>query len=117
MTAGDWDDQATMGDPESYITAAKIPALSAAVLKACDAQDGVSDGLINNPKECRFDPAAMLCKEADSDSCLTAPQVAALKKLYAVPSNPNREKIFPIRAPDGKKATDASASCVLGTDP
>src|SRR5262249_40538019 len=40
LAAGVWDLQATQSDPASYIPPAKIPAISAAVLKACDAQDG-----------------------------------------------------------------------------
>ncbi len=38
----------------------------------CDAVDGVKDGLIGDPQKCKFDPASMLCKGADSDNCLTA---------------------------------------------
>ena len=117
LTAGAWDVQATQIDPASYIPAAKIPAVSAAVLKACDAQDGVTDGLINNPQECRFDPAAMLCKEADSNSCLTTAQVAALKKLYAGPTNSKGEKIFPGRVPGGEEGTGGWALWVTGAAP
>src|SRR5713101_8848946 len=117
LTAGAWDVQATQLDPASYIPAAKIPAVSAAVLKACDAQDGVTDGLINNPQECRFDPAAMLCKEADSNSCLTTAQVAALKKLYAGPTNSKGEKIFPGRVPGGEEGTGGWALWVTGAAP
>ena len=97
LTAGAWDLQATQSDSASYIPAAKIPALSAAVLKACDALDGVTDGLINDPRACHFDPVSLLCKEGDSNSCFTAPQVTALKKLYAGPTNSKGEKIFPGR--------------------
>jgi hypothetical protein len=97
LTAGAWDVQATQSDAASYIPAAKIPALSAAVLKACDSLDGVTDGLITDPRACRFDPASLLCKEADSNSCLTAPQVTALKKLYGGPVTSKGEKIFPGR--------------------
>src|SRR5262249_31721300 len=66
LPAGAWDTQATQGDAASYIPAAKIPTISAAVLKACDALDGVADGLINDPRACHFDPASLLCKEGDA---------------------------------------------------
>ena len=45
--------------------------------------DGVKDGILNDPRTCHFDPSVLLCKGADSDSCLTAPQITALNSLYA----------------------------------
>ncbi len=48
----------------------------------------MKDGLIDDPRTCRFDPAVLLCKGADGPSCLTAPQVAAAKKIYSPAVNP-----------------------------
>ena len=78
LVSGIWDLQALQGDPKSYIPASKVPAIHSAVLAACDAQDGVKDGIINDPRECHFDPSAIVCKEGDSKDCLTAPQAEAL---------------------------------------
>jgi feruloyl esterase len=60
-----WDVQALMNDPAAYIPASKIPAIEDAALKACDALDGVTDGVIDDPSRCKFDPAVLLCKEGD----------------------------------------------------
>jgi feruloyl esterase len=60
-------------DQASYIPAGKLPAIGAAVLAACDAQGGVADGILDDPRQCHFDPATLLCKGADSNSCLTRP--------------------------------------------
>src|SRR5690348_13783580 len=54
--------QATTLDPASYIPDRKLPAIAAAVNAAWDAQDGVADGIIENPAKCHFDPATLLCK-------------------------------------------------------
>jgi hypothetical protein len=89
------DAQATTLDPASYIPPGKLPAIARAVNAACDAQDGVSDGIVNDPKKCHFDPAVMLCKEGDSEKCLTMAQVTALKKLYEGPNDAKGRKIFP----------------------
>jgi feruloyl esterase len=67
----------------SYIPPAKYAALHAAALEACDALDGVKDGVIEDPTKCRFDPGTVACKGADGPTCLTAAQVDTAKKTYA----------------------------------
>lgn len=92
-----WVGQATLSDPASYIPPAKYRMIHAAVLDACDAMDGVKDGVLNDPTSCRFDPAVLACKEgADHPDCLTAPQVAAANRIYSPAANPRTgATIFP----------------------
>jgi feruloyl esterase len=86
--------------PESLITKPKYAVLHQAVLQACDALDGVKDGLIENPLRCRFDPGVLACQGADAPSCLTPAQVKAARKIYAPLTNPRtKEEIFPAPAP------------------
>jgi Tannase and feruloyl esterase len=87
--------QATEATPASYIPAAKLPTLESAVLATCDALDGLKDGVIDDPRKCHFDPATLLCPGAESDTCLTQPQVVALKKIYAGPRTSKGEQIHP----------------------
>src|SRR5258705_6533755 len=61
----------TLRDEGSYIPASKLPAIQEASVAACDSIDGVKDGLVDDPRKCNFDPATLLCKGPDSDSCLT----------------------------------------------
>ena len=84
-----------IANPAGYISALKLPAITAAALAQCDAQDGLKDGVINNPLACHFDPAVLLCKDGDQLSCLTAPQVASLKKIYAGGTDDSGKPIFP----------------------
>ena len=88
--------QATHKDAASFIPKEKFAVLHQAALDACDALDGIKDGIINNPLRCKFDPAVTQCKGADGPNCLTAPQVEAAKKLYAPIVDPKSGKeIFP----------------------
>jgi len=68
------------------IPSAKTPAIAAAVLKQCDALDGVVDGVVADPPACRFDPDVLRCRGSETDQCLTADQIAALRKIYAGPT-------------------------------
>jgi hypothetical protein len=117
LTGAIADSQATLSDPASYIPASKLPAIEAAVLDACDALDGVKDGVIDNPPACHFDPSKLLCKEAQSDSCLTAPQVAALQKIYAGPRNSKGEQIFPGYSVGGETGGQGWGLWITGSAP
>ena len=113
LTEAVWDVSALLKEPGSYIPAAKMAAVEKAALAACDANDGVKDGVIDNPAQCRFDPAVLLCKDGDSNECLTAPQVDALRKLYAGPG----PKIFPGHAPGGEGGAGGWPAWVTGAAP
>lgn len=58
-----------------------------AVVAACDALDGVKDGVINDPRQCKFDVSTLACKAGDAADCLTPPQVEALKAMYSAPTD------------------------------
>ena len=87
--------QDTTRDPSAYISSKKLPAINAASLLACDAQDGVKDGIVSDPAHCRFDPAVLLCKGADDVTCLTPPQVASLRAFYRGGRDAAGKSIFP----------------------
>lgn len=87
-------------DESSLIPPAKLRLMHEAVLRACDAADGVNDGVIEDPSRCRFDPKGLECAQADADDCLTRSQVAAARAIYAPVINPRTgAMIFPGFAP------------------
>jgi feruloyl esterase len=89
-------------DPDgvAILPTAKLPAIAAAAMAACDATDGLQDGIIGEPRACRFDPAALACAGAETDSCLTPPQVEAVRKVYGGARNPRTgAQIYPGWAP------------------
>ncbi len=117
LTAGLDIGKTIYSDPAGYISSIKFPAIAAAVLAACDAQDGVKDGIIGDPSRCRFDPATLLCKGRDSRNCLTAPQVASLKKLYAGGTNSRGEAIFPGYTPGAEEGRGGWIPWLIGNGP
>ena len=92
--------------PASVVPPAKLALLNRAVLAACDAIDGVTDGLLTDPRQCQFDPATLLCRGADRDDCLTAQQIEAVKMGYAPARRKNGELIFPGLVPGGETGWD-----------
>jgi len=100
-----WVSQAAHRDEASYIPPAKYPAIHRAALDACDAKDGVKDGLIDDPRQCRFDPAVLACTSGDTTSCLTGPQVEAARRFYSPAINPRtKREIFPALQPGSELA-------------
>ena len=75
-------------EADSQVPASKFPMIHRAALDACDANDGLKDGLIADPTKCSFDPEALLCKGADGPSCLTAAEVETVRKIYAPVKDP-----------------------------
>jgi Tannase and feruloyl esterase len=97
------DAQSSTVDPATYIPPSKLPALAKAVNAACDAQDGLTDGILGDPAACRFDPATLQCKDVDSDGCLTGPQVKTLRGLYTGPSDARGRPIYPGYVPGAEE--------------
>lgn len=110
-----WVMQATQG--EGYIPAAKVATIANAVVAACDAIDGVKDGVLEDPRQCTFDPASIQCRAGDADTCLTASQVAALKRIYAGAKNSSGEQIFPGYSPGGELGPGGWTGYITGTGP
>lgn len=81
---------------EPIIPPSKLPVITRAVVEACDANDGVKDGVVDDPRACRFEPAVLECNAGDGPDCLTRRQIAALEKMYAGARNPRTgEQIYP----------------------
>ncbi len=101
-------------EPGAFIPPAKLPAIEAAAQNACDANDGVKDGVIENPTTCHFDPSVLLCKGTDSDSCLTEPEITALKKIYAGSKDSKGKLIMPGFSPGGEAERGGWGAWITG---
>jgi hypothetical protein len=112
-----YDAQTTTLDPASYIPTSKIPTIAKAVNAACDAKDGVTDSILNDPRQCHFDAASLLCKAADSNACLTQSQVTTLTKLYQGAHDSKGREIFPGFVPGGEDGQGGWGLWIIGPAP
>ncbi|HZY63527.1 MAG TPA: tannase/feruloyl esterase family alpha/beta hydrolase [Edaphobacter sp.] len=113
-----WYSIATLKDPESYIPASKVPLLANAVIAACDAKDGIADGVLNDPRQCHFDPAVLTCKPGQTESsCFTAKQVKAIKDIWGGAHDSHGTLIYPGLVPGGEAGPSGWSSWITGNRP
>lgn len=94
----------TDANGQPILTANKLAPLHAAVVKACDANDGIAgDGLIGDPRDCAFDPASIQCAGSDGPDCLTAAQVRVVRTFYAGNFDAQGRRLDPRIIPRGSE--------------
>jgi feruloyl esterase len=81
------------------VPAEKLALVNKAVLDACDARDGIPDGILNDPRSCKFDVGTLQCKQGDTATCLTAAQVEAVRRVYEPAKTKSGEIVFPGKEP------------------
>lgn len=117
MTSAAMSVKEMLGRPENYLPAAKIPVIAAAVRAACDAADGVKDGVVNDPRGCQFDPATIECKGGDAPGCLTAGQVDSVKLIYAAKLDAAGKEFLPGGMPGGEEGPNGWTTWITGDAP
>lgn len=93
----DWTGRAAQANRVAKVLSSSEPArllererriLHSAAVGACDALDGVKDGLIENPERCSFDPGVVACRASNGADCLTPAQVDTARLIYSSAKNP-----------------------------
>ncbi len=113
-----WYSQAMLADEEAWIPPSKMPALGDAVNRACDALDGIEDGILQDPLACNFEPASLSCPAGvDNDSCLTPKQVSAVEKIWSGVTTSSGEQVYPGLVPGGEADPGGWGRWVTGAEP
>jgi feruloyl esterase len=92
--------QRVIANPQAWISGAKLAAINKASLAACHSESGVLD----DPGKCQFDPSSLLCKDGDSESCLTTPELETVKTIYGGLRDEKGNSIYPGFAPGDEAA-------------
>jgi len=85
----------TFKDPAAIIPRSKYPMIHGAVLEACDANDGLRDGLVSEPASCHVNFETLRCKAADAPDCLTPRQVQSAQAMISPATTPAGQVFFP----------------------
>ena len=85
----EWGARANLdSNGQSILRPGKLPMIRKAVLAACDARDGLKDGLLMDPRQCKWDPEEIVCKAGtDPSACLTPAEVGVVRKIYSGPTD------------------------------
>jgi len=87
--AGRWARNAQIMYPDPnqistpVIDADALEVLGNAVMEQCDALDGLTDGILNDPRQCEFDVSSLECGAEASNQCLSSDQVTAAIAIYS----------------------------------
>lgn len=99
--------QEELGRP---IEGCKLAAVTAAAVEACDAADGVSDGVIGDPGACQVDPASVIGIDTPCGE-VTEADAAVIQAIWDGPRSPDGEFLWYGLAPG------APLDAVAGSDP
>jgi feruloyl esterase len=70
-------------NPDGAMSDADWNVVAAAAVRACDADDGLADGIVENPAHCVFDPGVVQCRDGETAGCLPAAKVTTVRTFYA----------------------------------
>ena len=97
QTAQMWGQIAMYDIAQEVIAAPKLAAVQNAAIAACDKNDGVADGIIDDPRTCTFNAKANVCGSTPTANCLTPKEADAVNAMWDGPRNDFGDRIwFPI---------------------
>jgi feruloyl esterase len=109
----------TSGKPQidKFLTDGDRALFMDALMKRCDAKDGVADGMISDPLGCEFDPVVLACKASQKEECIAPEKISAIKKAFAGPKNAYGTQVYPGFLYDGGIAMKGFVSGLLAMGP
>jgi hypothetical protein len=105
------------GKPDlgSALSKDELKLIADGILNACDAADGVKDGMVQNVSACKFDPAVLACKEGQNGECLPIAKIDVLRRVFAGTKNSRGEVIYSAWPYDPGIAAEGWTAWRIGT--
>ena len=96
QTAQMWGQIAMKERVGAPVSAAKLAQAAASAVSACDAADGIVDGVIDDPRSCHFSARANICGAATAPptNCLTPQEADAIDAIWDGPRNEMQHRIW-----------------------
>lgn len=101
MFASIWRANQFQAQPETALTLDLLPVINDPVLDACDAKDGLQDGILDDPRRCAWDPHKLVC--ASGSDCLSSAQADAIASIYRGPVIQGEKRPFYPGVPRGSE--------------
>jgi pimeloyl-ACP methyl ester carboxylesterase len=76
--------QVVMLEMKNFVSKAKLDAATAAAIAACDTNDDVKDGVIDDPFHCAYDPKALVGTKVGDDT-FTEADAVVIRKIWEGP--------------------------------
>ena len=86
--------QVVMLDAGNFVPACKADMATDAAVKACDAQDGVEDGVLEDPRRCAFDAKTLVGTQTDGCGAFTSTDAAVIQKIWDGPRRADGAKMW-----------------------
>jgi feruloyl esterase len=99
---------------QTFIPFTQLAMIDQATLAACDAADGVKDGLIQNPGACNFQPQSLQCRPGQNSNCLSAGQVQTLTTYISAARDDDHNIVYPGFSISDLGGTDGAALWTTG---
>ena len=112
-----WNEWNNLLTSEATVSKHQMDLVAQLAADQCDALDGVRDGIISDPRECRVDLRPLLCKSGDGPECLTARQVETVRAIWQGPTNPRTKvRVYWGFEPGSESAIDLHWDSKIGPD-
>ncbi len=108
-----WISEAAKPVDSTLLPPEDLAMVTRAVMAQCDVLDGVEDGILNDPRQCNFEPESLQCNNNDVSACLTAEQVVALENIYQGPVNPDTGESLHFSLEPGGEGPEGYGSWLL----